>query len=400
VAHILHQSPNSEITPLRDNSMKRWMLDKTSSVTVYCGDALAVLATLPDNSVHCCVTSPPYFNLRNYDMPNQIGIEASVPEYVDKLVSVFTEIRRVLHSSGTLWLNLGDSYNGSGKNSGCNHATDKQASNPGSLTGIPLNLSGFKPKDMLMIPARVAIALCDSGWYLRSKITWIKASAMTESVRDRPTNSTEDIFLLSKSRSYFYDTEAVKEKAAVEGTYRNMRNHWTLNTEPFVGSHFATFPTEIPRKAILAGTSARGCCVHCLAPYERIISRQRILRRDLPPNDPRYRPNSYRGNYADINGKGDAGYSQTSTLGWQPTCTCVEHSTRNDIQPCVVLDPFAGSGTTLLVAKQLNRRGVGIELNPEYYAIIKHVVKSGQRRSPDVAKESKAAQGYASLFGD
>ena len=287
---------------------------------------------------------------------------------------------------------------------------------------IPAHLlKYFKPKHVLKqkddagIPWRVAFALQADGWWLRSDIIWKKGNSMPESVTDRPTKAHEYIFLLTKSERYYYDNEAIKEDAVngdpaqprgstatlssrapqinsgrrkqdeigkrtyegFNGQYqplnkRNKRSVWSINTKPFSESHFAVFPPEIPEICIKAGTSERGCCSKCGSPWERVVERKRLKRNEFAPSDPRYRPNVYQGAYGDINGKGDAGYVETSTIGWQPTCTCGI----NETVPCTVLDPFAGAGTTLWVAEQLGVNSIGIELNPEYCEIIRHRMNS------------------------
>ena len=262
------------------------------------GDCRDTLKTLPENSVHCCVTSPPYWGLRSYlpkghaDKHLEIGSEPTPEAFVETMVQVFREVRRVLHPSGTVWLNLGDSFYGAGWS---NHENTGGAlkSEGGKQRHLYADCN-LKPKDLCMIPWRVAIALQADGWWVRSVICWHKKSCMPESVTDRPTNSWEPIFLLAKSARYFMDMEAVKEPVLTEErerlrpngepTYasfghdsgcgvnpsgRNQRNVWSLGPEPYSEAHFATFPTEIPRRAILAGTSARGVCSKCLAPWER-----------------------------------------------------------------------------------------------------------------------------------
>ena len=185
------------------------------------GDCLDVLRTLPDKSVHCCVTSPPYFGLRDYGVDGQIGLEQTPDEYVAKLVDVFREVKRVLRDDGTLWLNLGDSYFSTTKGSGgSNPETSPKQAWKGVENGqgftprkISAGNSDLKPKDLIGIPWRVAFALQADGWYLRSDIIWAKGNPMPESVTDRPTKAHEYIFLLSKSERYFYDAEAIKEDA-------------------------------------------------------------------------------------------------------------------------------------------------------------------------------------------
>jgi DNA modification methylase len=284
------------------------------------GDCLAMLKTLPDESVNCCVTSPPYWGLRDYGVEGQIGLEATPELYTAKLVTVFREVRRVLKADGTLWLNLGDSYAGSW--GAMSHSLEDKAKRTGSnvrpVTSRPMQ--GIKPKDLVGIPWRVAFALQADGWYLRSDIIWAKPNPMPESVTDRPTKAHEYIFLMSKSDRYWYDHEAVLEPFTndwlstrkpyqIKGNTdrndggqppqsanengRNKRSVWTVTTQPYPDAHFATFPPKLIEPCILAG---------------------------CPPGG-------------------------------------------------IVLDPFLGSGTTLYVAKELNREGIGIELNAAYITL-------------------------------
>lgn len=281
------------------------------------GDCLQTMRSIPDASVQCCVTSPPYWGLRDYGVDGQIGLEPSPDAYVARMVEVFREVRRCLRDDGTLWLNIGDSYSGNASSGGAN----KNSGGPAFRVSTEVTKAG-KPKDLCMIPWRVALALQTDGWWLRSVIVWAKKSPMPESVTDRPTSSWEPIFLLAKSERYYYDAEGGKEPALntctgrttgtksasreqgtdlANGDYaakvsgiglltRNMRNVWHLGPEPYAEAHFATFPTEIPRRAIMAGSR---------------------------PGD-------------------------------------------------MILDPFNGSGTTGAVALQLDRHYIGCELNPDY----------------------------------
>ncbi len=297
--------------------------------TVLCGDCLSILRTLPDQSVNCCITSPPYWGLRDYGVDGQLGLEKTPDEYVAHMVEVFREVRRVLKNDGTLWLNLGDSYAGSGKASG----QSGSATNLGKTktertydvalpTGTP---SGLKPKDLVGIPWMVAFALRADGWYLRQDIIWAKPNPMPESVTDRCTKAHEYVFLLSKSAKYYYDAEAIKEDAMPEhfGRYkydfwpegtkeaggsgrpdnasntsgrkeydgkRNRRSVWTVTTQPFKEAHFATFPPKLIEPMVLAGCPEGG----------------------------------------------------------------------------IILDPFFGAGTTGVVAKMNFRNYIGIELNQKY----------------------------------
>ena len=548
------------------------------------GDVRDRLAELPDGSVQTCVTSPPYYGLRDYGVPGQIGLEPTLAEYVASLVQVFREVRRVLRDDGTLWLNIGDSYSGAGTTGG---ATEKQATNIGSFTGVAIKRD-LKPKDLMMVPARVALALQDDGWYLRSDIIWHKPNPMPESVTDRPTSSHEHIFLLTKRKTYYYDADAIRsegepyrvkapdgwdtgegahgsfhrngrETGAVTDEIRtgaNARNVWTIATAPFTGwtktdrqksvaldavdddtmrtpsedcpvhawpgrsdpirvgderaadvsnrnpgsgdrralvppvgsaptdphhvettpggnsdsldlacsdaaiphsngtsrtgrapatsstytpsartpghiddtsgspelyephpgttensissggsaenplqetidriadtssehqffeactcsyhktvtesiTHFATFPPELPRRCILAGTSEKGACPACGAPWVRCVERTPMGFRPSERHIDR--------EHAAHNGVGTNLYGtmtsppKSETTGWQPSCTC----NAGDPVPCVVLDPFAGAGTTLLVADRLGRDAIGIELNPQYAELARNRV--------------------------
>jgi len=234
------------------------------SLVVRVGDCRELLREIPDESVQCCVTSPPYWGLRDYGHPDQIGQEPSPDEYVANLVSVFDEVRRVLRADGTLWLNLGDSYASTGRS--------EQKPSPKGTVGQAVKATGrkviwgkdrhdnfawtlpggIKPKDLVGTPWMVAFALRDSGWWLRSEIIWQKPNVMPESVTDRPTTAHEKIFLLTKSASYYYDAEAIKEPAG--NVTRNKRSVWTVPTAPYKEAHFATYPPDLIRPCIMAGT--------------------------------------------------------------------------------------------------------------------------------------------------
>jgi len=338
-------------------------------LTLLEGDCRQMLKTLPEQSVQCCVTSPPYWGLRDYGHGEQIGLEGTPEAYVEQMVTVFREVRRVLRDDGTLWLNLGDT---------------------------------IKDKQLQGIPWRVAFALQADGWWLRQDIIWSKPNPMPESVTDRCTKAHEYIFLLSKSSTYFYDAEAVKEKSidkeSIEGrrprkhhalaeldpkgfgatrtgflngrsnvagmTYptRNRRSVWHVATKPYSGAHFATFPPALITPCILAGTSAKGCCSKCGAPWDRVVERTAGYSGDGNPLSAADREEQ--GNQLSNDRKGANYYANqpvTKTTGWQPSCDCEAEST-----PCVVLDPFNGAGTTGVVARDHGRRYIGCELNPEY----------------------------------
>jgi DNA modification methylase len=284
--------------------------NKVGEVNVLNMDALEGLRTLPDKSVNCCVTSPPYWGLRDYGRDGQIGLEQTPEEYVARMVEVFREVRRVLREDGTLWLNLGDSYAGSGRGGNPPESPhQKQSTNRRSLIGQTARdaartmragqdrLAGFKPKDLVGIPWRVAFALQADGWWLRQDIIWHKPNPMPESVTDRCTKAHEYIFLMTKSSKYYYDNDSIKEKSVTNVNripFRNKRSVWTVTPKPFRGAHFAVMPQDLVEPCVKAGCPEGG----------------------------------------------------------------------------VVLDPFAGSGTTLVVASNLNRSAVGIELNPDYVSLI------------------------------
>lgn len=322
------------------------------------GNCLDVLATLPDESVQTCITRPPYWGLRDYGAEGQLGLEPTPEQYVENMVRVFREVRRVLRDDGTLWLNLGDSYAGywgdkTAKKEGRRSSADTNGwTNDFNMNAKPdfhsaFDASGIKPKDLVGIPWMVAFALRADGWYLRSDIIWAKPNPMPESVTDRPTKAHEYLFLLSKSPRYFYDAEAIKEPGQTEGydggdysppgqtpntgnrktdkqrghgrrhagfndrwdamsrdeqcaLGRNKRSVWTVATQPFAGAHFATFPPKLIEPCVLAGSRA-----------------------------------------------GDT-----------------------------ILDPFNGAGTTGLVALRHDRDYIGIELNPEYAAMARERIYS------------------------
>jgi len=291
-----------------------YLYSKTPHVKLYLGDVLEVTKTLPDDYVNCIVTSPPYYSLRNYYDEKQIGLEATPELYVNNLVKIFKELKRVLKKDGTVWLNLGDTYADSDFD-------------PGKIK--------LKQKDLMGIPWRVAFALQKDGWYLRSDIIWQKNNSMPEPVKDRPTRSHEYIFLLAKSKKYYYDADAIKEpsitynnikntfsfqnkpkninenidkngvtrttaglnlKSNAEKTseFKNKRDVWNINTKPYKEAHFAVFPEEIPMNCIKAGSK---------------------------PGD-------------------------------------------------IIFDPFVGSGTTLLVAQKLGRKSIGIDIKKDYLDLV------------------------------
>ena len=392
------------------------------------GDCLEVLKGLPAGIVDCVVTSPPYWGLRDYgtgeweggdpacdhtkSMPSaeheenikrrerlgyeghggwektaqrgdgksycpacgakridkQIGLEATFAEWLEKMVEVFREVRRVMKDEASLWVNCGDGYNGTGNTGGGDDGKRRGIEGYGAEgaygkgTWTPPRATGLKPKDLIGMPWRLAFALQADGWYLRSDIIWSKPNPMPESVTDRPTKSHEYLFLLTKQPRYYYDAEAIREKAEYgrgsdpsgnmfsrighsdnhrEGSKghtfnggRNKRDVWWLATQPFPESHFATMPEALVEPCIRAGTSQKGYCPECGKPWIRVVERE------------------------------IEHTQKTHTVGWKPSCEC-----GGDPVPGIILDPFMGSGTVGLVAKKLGRDFLGIELNPEYIEI-------------------------------
>ena len=317
----------------------------------------------------------------------QIGLEASVDEYLDTLLDVFREVWRVLRDDGTLWLNIGDSYAGSGKGpTGANGVGQHERRQGFDTDRHPAVIPA---KNLMLIPWRLVLALQADGWIVRSVISWQKAAPMPESVTDRPTNAWEPIFLLTKQPRYFYDAEAVREPGnpagwngstftgdydqatkpglgtaeRIERAGRNLWNYWRglddawlLGPEPFGESHFATFPTEIPRRAILAGTSAKGVCPKCGAPWRRVVER-------TPMQIARSSRHLAMGEHGRTQSSGTMISPPTAmTIGWQPSCKC----DAGEPVPATVLDPFGGAGTSALVANRHGRHAVLCELNPKY----------------------------------
>jgi DNA modification methylase len=348
---------------------------------------------LAEGSVQCVVTSPPYWGLRDYGVAGQLGLEPTPEAYVANLVTVFREVRRVLRDDGVVWLNLGDSYAADRSYQVCDNKHVAVGNH--MAASVP---PGLKPKDLVGTPWMVAFALRDDGWWLRSGVVWHKRNPMPESIDDRPTNSHEFVFLLSKRATYFYDAEAIKEPvteatlrdrvdtgrftpdrgfpgAADHGngrlgsaSTRNRRSVWTIATEPYAGAHFATMPEALVEPCILAGTSAKGACPACGAPWARVVAR---VAGDAEAQE---RPKRTAGmesrtSTLSLSGNGSVEWatrgSHVTTTGWRPTCACPPAGP----VPCRVLDPFAGSGTVPAVAQRLGRIGLGVELKADYLAL-------------------------------
>lgn len=371
-------------------------------VRIINADVLDGLAQLPDESVHCVVTSPPYFGLRDYGIEGQIGLEPTPDAYVSKMVKVFREVRRVLRKDGTCWLNLGDSYastsigGGAGQNLAAladKWAPNKTPRNPNRQdNGTVKHASkaippGCKPKDLIGIPWRVAFALQADGWWLRQDIIWSKPNPMPESVTDRCTKAHEYLFLLTKDARYFYDAEAIAEACVYASEVRvatpknvnglgrnptreyghkldgnrNKRSVWEVTTQPFPEAHFATFPPALIEPCIKAGCPYH-VCKDCGAPWAKEIERGETTGKRTNPGKPSHlEPQGYL-----REGKSRCGDATRIVRGTAPTCECNwGYTTARG----VVLDPFGGSGTTGLVADRLGRQAILIELNPEYAAM-------------------------------
>lgn len=379
-------------------------------------NCIAGMRALADQSVHCCVTSPPYWGLRDYGHDDQIGLESTPEAYVARMVDVFREVRRVLRDDGVLFLNLGDSYAASrggtsmpaetlaGGVSGRGNTVAKRGRQSGYTPHRDPASHGLKHKDLVGIPWRVAFALQADGWWLRQDIIWHKPNPMPESVRDRCTKSHEYVFLLAKSERYFFDAEAVSEcvakstftrlsqktlddqkgsdrvpwktngpmKAVGSKETRNRRSVWTITTKPYKGAHFATMPPQLASDCIRAGTSEEGCCSSCGSPLVRNVERTRAPTR--PGAETKVAGDSR------VEGNRDPlrHVTKTKTLGWGRTCKCEPFVP----VPCTVIDPFAGSGTTLAAAMSLGRSAVGYELNPDYVALAQRRIEKTRSESP------------------
>ncbi len=327
-----------------------------SWLTVYLGDCRDVLATLPPGSVNCVVTSPPYWGLRDYGVAGQLGLERTPQEYVAAMVGVFREVRRVLRDDGTLWLNLGDTYAGGGRGGNPDDSPfRKQATNHGSVTDatkepwpIPV---GLKPKDLVGIPWRVAFALQEDGWYLRSDIIWAKTNPMPESVTDRPTKSHEYLFLLTRSSRYHYDAAAIREQATYDRPGADKRFPLGWATGP--GAHSTLEHNGRGRRE---RTFARNGAVSELVIPGQQAAQHRSGRTDEVP---------------DSRNRRSVWSIATTSYPGAHFATFPEAL----VEPCVlagcpvlgtVLDPFAGTGTVGLVANRLGRRAVLIDLSADY----------------------------------
>jgi len=475
------------------------------------GDALSSLRELPDESVHCVITSPPYWGLRSYKGDDgMIGLEETFEEHLDLLVEVFQEVHRVLRSDGTLWLNYGDAYvtsprgnrtagGGGLTNSNIGSAVEEERWKAAASRNRPhvrTGHTGLKHKDLMGMPWRVALALQADGWWLRRDIIWHKQNPTPESSKDRPTTSHEYLFILTKRPRYFYDDEAVKEpvsgnahardsvenrrararvgtksvstaerrgmtpsherpgstnhrgldlkpgvtpKSAPAGSgirmnesyqaamidmtpMRSLRSVWTIATSPYREAHFATFPPALVEPCVKAGTSEKGVCPDCDAPWERIVEKGVTFESGSgrSGNAPE---GKWAGTEETVSGTYDIRLGPvicTKTTGWHPTCDCYDERYREvypeprrarkrrqrsawpgrwkrvrakagkddwPIKRAVVLDPFGGAGTVGLVADRLGRDSILVEINPEYAEMAKRRIYDDAPLLSEVAAE-------------
>lgn len=403
------------------------------------GNCLETMNAIEDESIDTCITSPPYYGLRDYGTaeweggdPNcshkvgrstrgglnhkqntnmgsfgdeaiktghacplcgairrdkQIGLEDTPEQFIENLVEVFRLVKRKLKPTGTLWLNIGDSYWGGKGRSGAKSAEKQEARTDSLNKGHHNALGGkgrtrptdrtheeIKPKDLIGIPWMLAFALRADGWYLRQDIIWSKPNCMPESVRDRCTKSHEYIFLLTKSKSYFYDHEATKEPTGDLKSKRNKRSVWHISPKPYKEAHFAVFPPDLIEPCIRAGSSEKGCCADCGEPYVRDIEVEgskthwkegRTISDDHLSND--FAQSGKR-----VPRKDTIIIKKSIDKGWIKNCECEQ----NKIIPSVVLDPFGGSGTTAGVAIKNNRKAILCELNEDYIDLMEDRISS------------------------
>ena len=461
--------------------------------SIICGDVLARLGELEASSVHCVVTSPPYWSLRDYQVDGQIGLELTMDEYIAKMVEVFAAVRTVLRDDGIVFINLGDSY-ANGTNDPKSFRRDKAECH---VVGRQIPV-GLKTKDLCGIPWRVALALQADGWWLRSDVIWAKPNPMPKFLRGwrwercrvnvspgavtrkgdptisgermsghthakqadwspcpgcpkcepndglvlrkgswRPTCAHEYVFMLAKSADYWADGEGVREAVLASSqdrcrhgfrtdyerdkhnrygdgfmrsdgyelnrAGRNLRTVWRIPTQAYSAAHFATYPEKLVEPCIKAGTSDKGCCPECGSQWTRVVETIKLTRER--PNDRTSRHNA--GDWVNSCGNTVAGVD-TKTLGWRPSCECtmtrcisafgntgdqiIKDTSRVPLpaRPSTVLDPFCGSGTTLLVACRLGRNAIGIDISPDYCEMARKRIERGLR--PSTARDMTATE--------
>jgi len=329
------------------------------------GSSKEILNSFPPEIFHSVITSPPYFNLRDYSVEGQLGQEKSPEEYVENLVEICRGVKRVLRKDGTFWLNIGDSYNSDSGFCRATNGWDREGREQGSSDKKAIKHSYIKRKELFGVPWLVAFALQREGWFLRCDIIWKKENVCPDGAKDRPTRSHEYVFLLSKSPKYFYDYYNSLEATAYSpkniqrfgarhqvGTFRNdqnrtfqaygMRNRrsvWETSVSSFSGNHWATFALELIEPCIKVSTSDHGCCAQCGTPWSRKTEVIQIK----PYNE-------------------EECEKKIVPLAWKKSCNC----DTNEIKPCLILDPFSGMATTGIGCLKYNRNYVGIDINSEY----------------------------------
>lgn len=348
------------------------------------GDALEVLRQVPSNSVHCWMTSPPYWRLRDYGWEGQLGHERTLREHIAQLVLYFRELRRTLHPSGALYVNYGDTYAQGGKSA----TSQELASNAARTNGKAYATSAFAGytgqnraagttgefarKQLLMIPHRLAMALQDDGWWVRADIVWSKPNPLPESTSDRPSKTHEYVFMLTKRPEYFYDQCRVRDCLPPEKWGRRLRTVWTIPTEPCKLAHYATFPRELVRRCILPSTSLLGCCPACLAPVLPTYAAGEVDREwQRRCGGANYQGKATK-DYAAAGAQDPSatkrriqkGLAPRHLVGGKPGCACLRRL--EDAIPCLVGDPFGGIGTVCRVALANGMRCLSIDGSPEY----------------------------------
>jgi len=399
-----------------------------NSWRIHQGDAAQVLQKLQEESVHCCITSPPWWALRDYGVDGQLGLEKTPEEFVARLVGVFAEVHRVLRKDGVLWVNMGDTYAGGGRGpqgklvtlfGSHTHMAESRKAQKARGDDARRPPAGYKNKDLIGVPWMLAFALRSAGWYLRCDVIRQKNNPTPEPIYDRPTRAHEYIFMFSKARRYFYDDVAVMEPvsgtahsrgaggAALERDgfvktnssfsaavrertlWRNRRSVWSSTSQPSSEEHYAAYPESLIEPCVLASTSERGVCSECGAPVRRQVDRKRVVETWRFPVREERDGKPLKGGYrTERAGEGPKYSPQTAQWGTDAStgprrmnAVKTHRDVRTDrlttgwssncscgaaSKPALVLDPFCGSGTTGVVALKSGRDFIGVELNPDY----------------------------------